>query len=40
MHHSDIAGEGFGSLQEGDAVEFDVQKGGKGLKAVNVRKMQ
>jgi CspA family cold shock protein len=38
-HFSAITGEGFKSLQEGDAVEFDVAKGPKGLQASNVRKI-
>jgi len=38
-HFSAITGEGFKSLQEGDAVEFDVVKGPKGLQASNVRKI-
>ncbi|HUT60779.1 MAG TPA: cold shock domain-containing protein [Phycisphaerae bacterium] len=38
VHHADIQGEGFKSLQEGEAVTFDVTQGPKGPKAVNVRK--
>ena len=38
-HFSAITGEGFKSLQEGDAVEFEVIKGPKGLQAANVRKV-
>ena len=38
-HFSAITGEGFKSLQEGDAVEFDVVKGPKGPQAENVRKI-
>jgi CspA family cold shock protein len=39
VHFSAITGEGFKSLAEGDAVEFDVVKGPKGLQAANVRKI-
>ncbi len=39
VHHSAIQMEGFRSLAEGDAVEFDVTKGPKGLQASNVRKL-
>ena len=38
-HFSAITGDGFKSLQEGDAVEFDVEKGPKGLQAANVRRI-
>ena len=38
VHHADIQGEGFKSLQEGEAVTFEMTKGPKGPKAVNVRK--
>jgi len=38
VHFSAITGEGFKTLSEGDAVEFDVVKGPKGLQAANVRK--
>ena len=39
VHHSDIIGEGFKSLAEGDNVEFEVTEGPKGPKAVKVRKI-
>lgn len=38
VHHSDIIGEGFKSLSEGDAVTCDVVPGEKGPKATNVQK--
>lgn len=37
VHHSAIKMNGFRTLQEGQAVEFDVQEGQKGLAAANVR---
>ena len=36
VHFSAIGGEGFKSLKEGQAVEFEVTKGPKGLQAANV----
>lgn len=39
VHYSAIAGDGYKTLTEGDAVSFDVEKGQKGLKAVNVVKL-
>ncbi|MEK7307864.1 MAG: cold-shock protein [Nitrospirota bacterium] len=36
VHYSSIQGDGFKTLAEGDAVSFDVEKGDKGPKAVNV----
>ncbi len=38
VHHSAIQGEGFKSLQEGQAVEFEVTEGQKGPQASNVVK--
>ena len=38
VHFSAIQGEGFKTLAEGEAVEFDVTTGPKGLQAANVRK--
>ncbi|KPJ55238.1 MAG: cold-shock protein [Planctomycetes bacterium DG_58] len=38
VHHSDIQGEGFKSLAEGDSVSFDVTQGPKGPRAVQVVK--
>jgi CspA family cold shock protein len=37
VHYSSIESDGFKSLQEGQRVSFDVEKGLKGLAAVNVR---
>jgi CspA family cold shock protein len=39
VHHSAIQAEGFRSLIEGEAVEFTVTKGPKGLQAENVTKL-
>jgi CspA family cold shock protein len=38
VHHSAIQAEGFRSLAEGEAVEFEVTRGPRGLQAANVRK--
>jgi len=38
VHFSAISGEGFKTLAEGEALEFDVTRGPKGLQAANVRK--
>jgi len=38
VHFSAIQGEGFKTLAEGEALEFDVTRGPKGLQAANVRK--
>jgi CspA family cold shock protein len=37
-HYSEIQGEGFKNLAEGDLVNFDVVEGDKGPKAVNIVK--
>ena len=39
VHFSAITGNGFKSLIEGDAVQFYVVKGPKGLQAANVAKI-
>ncbi len=39
VHHSAIEGAGFKTLAEGDKVSFEVEKGDKGPKAVNVVKL-
>ena len=38
VHFSAISGDGFKSLSEGDAVEFEITQGPKGLQAANVIK--
>jgi cold shock protein len=38
VHFSAIQGEGFKSLDEGQAVTFDVEQGQRGAQAANVRK--
>ena len=38
VHFSEIKGEGFRTLAEGQRVEFEVTSGPKGKKAANVRK--
>ncbi len=38
VHHTAIQMNGFRSLEEGQAVEFDLQEGPKGLQAVDVRR--
>ena len=39
VHHSAIQADGFRSLNEGDAVEFTVTKGPKGLQAQDVARV-
>jgi CspA family cold shock protein len=39
VHHTSIQGNGFKTLAEGDKVSFDVEKGPKGPKAINVVKL-
>jgi CspA family cold shock protein len=36
VHFSEIQGEGFRNLEEGQNVEFSVEQGQKGLQATNV----
>ncbi|SDN74633.1 cold-shock protein [Bacillus sp. OK048] len=38
VHFSAIQGEGFKTLEEGQAVTFDVEKGARGPQAANVHK--
>jgi CspA family cold shock protein len=37
VHHSKITAEGFRTLKEGQAVEYDLGQGKKGPEATNVR---
>lgn len=37
VHHTDIAMEGFRQLEEGQAVEFEIEQTDRGAKAVNVQ---
>ncbi|MDP8259762.1 MAG: cold shock domain-containing protein [Candidatus Gygaella obscura] len=39
VHYKSISGDGYKTLNEGDAVEFDVEQGPKGEHAVNVVKV-
>ncbi len=39
VHYSDISGQGFKTLAEGDRVTFDVEEGDRGPKATNVTKL-
>ncbi|HEV2385911.1 MAG TPA: cold shock domain-containing protein [Candidatus Acidoferrales bacterium] len=39
VHYSAIAGDGYRTLQEGDAVEFEIAQGQKGPQAANVIKV-
>jgi CspA family cold shock protein len=38
VHYSEIQGDGFKSLAEGDIVSYDVVEGDKGPKATNIVK--
>ena len=38
VHYSEIKGEGYKTLAEGQAVEFEVKSGPKGPAATNVKK--
>ncbi len=37
VHFSAIAGDGYRNLNEGDEVEFDTERGQKGMQATNVK---
>ena len=38
FHSNDLSGVSYDELQEGAAVEFDVEEGDKGLSAKNVKR--
>ena len=40
IHYSQIKGDGYKSLDEGDRVEFEVEQGPKGLQARNIKKVE
>jgi CspA family cold shock protein len=40
VHFKAISGDGYKSLNEGDQVEFEIERGPKGLQAANVSKVQ
>ena len=37
VHHTSIEAEGFRTLQEGQAVQFEITQGQKGLQATSVK---
>ena len=39
VHHSEIQGDGYKSLDEGQSVEFEIRQGPKGAQAANVAKL-
>ncbi len=39
VHYRSIVGNGYKSLNEGDQVQFEVEKGPKGFQATNVSKV-
>ncbi|HLF19380.1 MAG TPA: cold-shock protein [Bacteroidota bacterium] len=39
VHFKAIVGDGYKTLNEGDTVQFEVEKGPKGLQATNVEKV-
>jgi cold shock protein len=39
VHYSSIQDNGFKSLAEGDSVSFEIEKGPKGDRAINVTKL-
>ena len=39
VHHTVIESQGFRTLQDGEAVEYEAEDGPKGLKATRVKRM-
>lgn len=39
VHHSVIEGPGYRTLDDGEPVEFEVEKGPKGMKATRVKRL-
>ena len=39
VHYKAITGDGYKNLNEGDQVQFELEKGPKGLQATNVSKI-
>lgn len=39
VHYSEIVGDGFKTLEEGDRVTFEVTQGAKGPQAIRVQKI-
>jgi CspA family cold shock protein len=39
VHYKAIAGDGYKNLNEGDQVQFELERGPKGLQATNVTKI-
>jgi CspA family cold shock protein len=39
VHFKSIVADGYKSLNQGDRVQFDVEKGPKGLQALNAKKI-
>ncbi|HAP36065.1 MAG TPA: cold-shock protein [Bacteroidetes bacterium] len=39
VHYKTVVGDGYKTLNQGDKVQFEVEKGPKGLQAANVSKV-